>query len=69
MKKILIAITFLTLITGCKKDYFDVGPTGSAAAQDIFTTTANASNVMNGCTVIYTAGIVLKTNLARVVLC
>lgn len=49
MKKIIIAITFLSLTNaGCKKDYFDVGPTGSAAAEAIFTTTGNASNVMNG---------------------
>lgn len=49
MKKIIIAITFLSLgATGCKKEYFDVGPTGSADAGAIFTTTGNASNVING---------------------
>ena len=48
MKKILIAITFLSLLSGCKKDYFDVAPTGDAAEADIFTTTTNASNVING---------------------
>lgn len=48
MKKILIAITFLSLITSCKKDYFDVGPTGSSDESAIFTTTGNASNVING---------------------
>ena len=50
MKKILIAITTLMvlIISGCKKDYFDVGPTGSADAGAIFTTTGNAANVMNG---------------------
>jgi len=49
MKKIIIAITFLSLLsTGCKKDYFAVGPTGDADADAIFTTTGNAANVMNG---------------------
>ncbi len=49
MKKLIIAITFLSLLsTGCKKDYFDVGPTGDADAAAIFTTTGNAANVMNG---------------------
>lgn len=48
MKKILIAISFLGLLAGCKKDYFDVGPTGSVDEGAIFTTTGNASNVING---------------------
>src|SRR5688572_11077107 len=48
MKKILIATIFLSFITSCKKEYFDVGPTGSADESAIFTTTANASNVMAG---------------------
>jgi starch-binding outer membrane protein, SusD/RagB family len=48
MKKILIAVAFFSLVTGCKKDYFDVGPTGSADDAAIFTTTGNAGNVMNG---------------------
>lgn len=48
MKKILIAITFFTLLTGCKKEFLDVGPTGSVAESAIFTTTGNASNVISG---------------------
>jgi starch-binding outer membrane protein, SusD/RagB family len=48
MKKILIAVAFLTLISGCKKEYFDVGPTGSADESALFTTTGNAANVING---------------------
>lgn len=48
MKKILIAITFFSLLIGCKKDYFDVGPTGSVDEGAIFTTTGNAANVING---------------------
>ena len=48
MKKILIAITLFSLLIGCKKDYFDVGPTGSVDEGAIFTTTGNAANVING---------------------
>ncbi|MCB9055363.1 MAG: RagB/SusD family nutrient uptake outer membrane protein [Chitinophagales bacterium] len=48
MKKIFIAISCLTLVTGCKKDYFNVGPTGDVDDAAIFTTTGNASNVING---------------------
>jgi hypothetical protein len=48
MKKILIITVFLGLLTGCKKDYFDVGPTGSTDDAAIFTTTGNAANVING---------------------
>ncbi len=48
MKKLLIAIVFISLLVGCKKDYFDVGPTGDVDEASIFTTTGNASNVING---------------------
>lgn len=48
MKKIFIAAVVLTLVSGCKKEYFDVGPTGSADESAIFTTTSNASNVISG---------------------
>ncbi|HEX7905007.1 MAG TPA: RagB/SusD family nutrient uptake outer membrane protein [Chitinophagaceae bacterium] len=48
MKKILIVAAFLTLLAGCKKDYFAVGPTGSVDDGSIFTTTGNAANVING---------------------
>ena len=48
MKKILIAVTFLSLITGCKKEYYNVGPTGDVDEGAIYTTTGNAANVING---------------------
>jgi len=49
MKKILIATSFLSILfLGCKKDYMEVGPTGSVDDASIFTTTGNASNVING---------------------
>lgn len=48
MKKIIILASFVSLLTGCKKDYFDVGPTGSVDEGSIFTTTGNAANVING---------------------
>ena len=48
MKKLLIATLFISLLVGCKKDYFDVGPTGDVDEASIFTTTGNASNVING---------------------
>ncbi len=49
MKKILIALAFIGLMsTGCKKDYFDVGPTGDVDDAAIFTTTSNANTVING---------------------
>ena len=48
MKKLLIALVFISLLAGCKKDYFDVGPTGSVDDAAIFTTTSNAATVING---------------------
>ena len=36
------------IVTSCKKDFLDTKPTSSAAEADIFTTTTNASNVING---------------------
>lgn len=48
MKKILIVISFVTLLAGCKKSYLDVSPTGSVDDAAIFTTTGNAANVING---------------------
>lgn len=48
MKKIFILASFLSLLTGCKKEFFDVGPTGSTDESAIFATTGNASNVMSG---------------------
>ncbi len=46
MKKIIgfTVIVFFTLMTSCKKDFLDTGPTGSADEVAIFTTTTNASN-------------------------
>ncbi len=48
MKKLFIAFAFIGLLAGCKKDYFDVGPTGDTDEAAIFATTGNASNVING---------------------
>jgi starch-binding outer membrane protein, SusD/RagB family len=50
MKKITVSIVMasLTLMTSCKKDFLDTGPTGSVDDAAIFTTTTNASNVING---------------------
>lgn len=49
MKKItVLAIAIFTLMTSCKKEYLDTGPTDQADASAIFTTTTNASNVING---------------------
>jgi hypothetical protein len=51
MKKInniLIVFVCFALITSCKKDFLDTGPTGSVDEAAIFTTTTNASNVING---------------------
>ena len=50
MKKITAfsLIACLTLITSCKKDLLDTGPTGSSDDQAIFTTTTNSANVING---------------------
>ncbi len=48
MKKIVILASFFSLLTGCKKEYFDVGPTGSTDESAIFATTGNASNVISG---------------------
>lgn len=48
MKKILILVSFLSFLVGCKKEFFDVGPTGSTDESAIFATTGNASNVMSG---------------------
>src|SRR5688572_8278064 len=48
MKKIIFLVSFFSLFTGCKKEYFDVGPTGSVDEGSIFTTTGNAANVING---------------------
>ncbi len=48
MKKLFIAIAFISLLVGCKKEYFDVGPTSSASETDVYTTTGGASTVING---------------------
>ncbi len=52
MKKIIIKAAFtvaiITALTGCKKDFLEVGPTGSVDDGSIFTTTTNAANVLNG---------------------
>ncbi|HEV7329890.1 MAG TPA: RagB/SusD family nutrient uptake outer membrane protein [Flavisolibacter sp.] len=49
MKKITVfVIGCLTLMTSCKKDFLDTGPTNSVDDSAIFTTTTNAANVLNG---------------------
>lgn len=50
MKKItvLFLLVCFTLITSCKKEFLDTGPTGSVDEGAIFTTTTNAANVING---------------------
>lgn len=48
MKKIFILASFLSLFAGCKKEYFDVGPTGLTDEGAIYATTGNATNVING---------------------
>jgi starch-binding outer membrane protein, SusD/RagB family len=52
MKKILfstaLALGFAVLLPSCKKDYLQTAPTDQAAQGDIFKTTANAWNAING---------------------
>jgi len=50
MKKIFafVIIASFTLVTACKKDFLDTAPTGSADEAALFTSTTNASNVING---------------------
>lgn len=50
MKKIIafMVIVCVTLITSCKKNFLDTKPTSSVDDVSIFTTTTNASNVING---------------------
>jgi starch-binding outer membrane protein, SusD/RagB family len=50
MKKIIVftVMACFALMTSCKKDFLDTGPTGSVDDAAIFTTTTNASNVING---------------------
>lgn len=50
MKKITVfsVLVCFTLFTSCKKDFLDASPTGSVDDAAIFTTTTNASNVING---------------------
>jgi hypothetical protein len=50
MKKIsvLIAVVTLTMVTSCKKQFLDTGPTSSVDEGAIFTTTGNAAGAING---------------------
>lgn len=50
MKKgiVLSVAASVLLLTSCKKDFLDTGPTSSVDEGAIFTTTTNASNVING---------------------
>lgn len=48
LKYYLIAIGYIIALASCKKELLETGPTGSADESAIFTTTTNASNVING---------------------
>lgn len=48
MRKILIAITAILMLAGCKKEFLDATPTDAVAEADVFTTVANGESVMNG---------------------
>lgn len=48
MKKLLFLLISLIALGSCKKDYFDVNPTSQLDESSLFTTTSNASTVMNG---------------------
>ena len=48
MKKLFFAIILISSLLGCKKEFFDVGPKGDIDDAALFTTTGNASNVING---------------------
>ena len=43
-----ISLVCLSVATSCKKDMLDTGPTAASENAAIFTTTANATNVING---------------------
>jgi starch-binding outer membrane protein, SusD/RagB family len=47
-KNIFFIVAACLVMTSCKKDFLDTAPTGSVDDKAIFTTTANASNVING---------------------
>ncbi|MBK9380810.1 MAG: RagB/SusD family nutrient uptake outer membrane protein [Chitinophagaceae bacterium] len=48
MRKILIAITAILMLAGCKKEFLDATPTDAVAEADVFTKVANGESVMNG---------------------
>jgi starch-binding outer membrane protein, SusD/RagB family len=48
MKYYILALGYLLVLSSCKKDMLDTGPTGSAGESDIYTTTINAANTING---------------------
>ena len=48
MKKLFFAVILISSLLGCKKEFFDVGPKGDIDDAALFTTTGNASNVING---------------------
>jgi hypothetical protein len=48
MKYYILALGYLLVLSSCKKDMLDTGPTVSAGESDIYTTTINASNTING---------------------
>src|SRR5687768_13906990 len=48
MKKISVFVIGMVLITSCKKEFLNTSSTNSVDDAAIFTTTTNASNVING---------------------
>ncbi len=50
MKKIILfsSVVVLLAISSCNKDYLNVAPTDKVAAEEIFTSTANANGALNG---------------------
>jgi starch-binding outer membrane protein, SusD/RagB family len=48
MKKLLYLLITITVFSSCKKEYLNVDPTSSVDDVTLYTTTSNASNVVNG---------------------
>ncbi len=48
INKILLIIVSAGILSSCKKDFLETGPTGSVGAPSLFTTTGNVSIALNG---------------------
>jgi starch-binding outer membrane protein, SusD/RagB family len=48
MKKIILTIVTMSLLTSCKKDFLNTTPTDAVSETSVFTTTANGEAVING---------------------